>query len=224
MLRRGADMAWTQEGSAIVVVARRFNVTAAQLPWLVKQGIIDENDLREGALFSDTVVQAPTSRFMLLWLPDQLQFIPTVSPDEQQTLIIEKLGKIIDTLPHVPYKAVGLNFTWLFRPGDGDIARATRDMFYIPDKPLFNIFSGPNARFGGYLSKDYEEFRLKLNVLPTTVSQEAGEEHSIQFAFNFHRDVEGESAADISRCFTRWDELRSEAERIIQEMRRGIGT
>ncbi len=165
-------MPWIQEGSAAVVVARRFNVTAARQHWLVKQGIIGENDLLEGALFSDTVVQAPTSRFVVLLLPDQLQFVPTVSPDEEQPIILEKLGKIVGALPHVPYKALGLNFNWLFKPADGDTAKVTREMFFVQDRPLFSIFSGPDARFGGYLSKDHGEFRLKLNVTPMTLPQE----------------------------------------------------
>jgi hypothetical protein len=216
-------MPWNREGSSAVVVARRFNVTAARQHWLVKQGIIGENDLLEGALFSDTVVQAPTSRFLLLLLPDQLQFVPTVPADEEQPVILEKLGKIVETLPHVPYKALGLNFSWLFRPADGDTARATREMFFVQDSPLFRNFSGPNARFGGYLSKDHEEFRLTLNVTPTTLPQEVGGEHSVRFAFNFHRDVEGDAAAvDIVRCLARWDELRTEVERFIQAVGRGL--
>lgn len=214
-------MPWTQEGSTAVVVARRFNVTAARQNWLVKQGIIGENDLLEGALFSDTVVQAPTSRFLLLILPDQLQFVPTVQADEEQLIILEKLGKIIETLPHVPYKALGLNFSWLFRPSDGNSARVTREMFFVQDRPLFRIFSGQDAQFGGYLSKDHGEFRLKLNVTPSSLQQEAGEEHCVRFAFNFHRDLEEDASADILRCLARWDELRIEVGRIIQEVREG---
>jgi hypothetical protein len=218
-------MPWIQEGSTAVVVARRFNVTAARQHWLVKQGIIGEDDLLEGALFTDTVVQLPTNRFVLLLLPDQLQFVPTVSADEEQTVILQKLGKIVEILPHVPYKALGLNFNWQFRPADGDTARVTREMFFVQDRPLFSIFSGEDARFGGYLSKDHGEFRLKLNVTPTTLPQEGGEEPFVRFAFNFHRDVEEDSAAaDILRCLARWEELRTEVARIIQEVGRGLGS
>jgi hypothetical protein len=216
-------MPWMQEGSAAVVVARRFNVTAAHQHWLVKQGIIGENDLLEGALFSDTVVQAPTSRFVLLLLPDQLQLVPTVPVDEEQQIIVEKLGRIIEILPHVPYKALGLNFSWLFRPSDGDTARVTREMFFVQGRPLFKIFSEPDARFGGYLSKDYADFRLKLNVIPT-LFQEGGDEHCVRFSFNFHRDVEEDAAAEILRCLARWNEMRTEVGRIIQEVGRGTGS
>ena len=58
-----------------------------------------------------------------------------------------------------------------------------------------------------------------------TLPQEAGEEHCVRFAFNFHRDVEGDAAAaDILRCLARWDELRTEVARIIQEVGRGAGS
>ncbi len=216
-------MPWTQEGSAAVVVARRFNVTAARQHWLVKQGIIGENDLLEGALFSDTVVQVPTSQFLLLLLPDQLQFVPTVPADQEQSVILEKLGKIVQTLPHVPYKALGLNFTWLLRPADRDTVTLTRKMFFVPDRPLFRIFSEQESRFGAYLSKNHGDFRLKLDVIPTTLPQDEGQEHCLRFAFNFHRDVEEDGAAeDIVRCLARWDELRTEVKHMIEEVGKGI--
>src|SRR5262245_25862580 len=167
-------MPWTLVESAAVVVARRFNVTAAREHWLVKHGIIGEDDLLEGCLFSDAVVQLRTRRFQLLLLPDQLQFVPVISTGDAQSVIIDTLGKIVRTLPHVPYKALGLNFTWHLSPEDGDTNRVTRELFYVPDRPLFRAFSGVDARFGGYLSKDYDGFRQKLDVKPLAVQTESG--------------------------------------------------
>jgi hypothetical protein len=205
------------EGSAVVIIARRFNVTAARQHWLVKQGIIGDDDLLEGSLFSDALVQVRTERFQLLLLPDQLQFVPTVTPDEEAAVIREKLGKIVETLPHVPYKGLGLNFTWLLVPEDGNAARVTKDMFFVPDRPLFRVFAGGDAQFGGYLSKDFGGFRLKLEVNPITVVGEQGPTGGVQFAFNFHHDVpEDGGAEEIMRCLPRWDELRAEAKRIVE--------
>lgn len=211
-------MPWEMINSTVVVVAKRFNVTAARIFWLEKHGIVAEQDLLEGSLFSDAVVQARTSRFQLLILPDQLQFVPAVAADEEQALILDKLGTIVKTLPHVPYKGMGLNFTWHLVPEDGDTNRATRELFYVPDRPLFRAFSGADARYGGYLSKDFDGFRLKLDVKPMTVRLDAGEEqHRVQFAFNFHRDIAEEGGAeDIAQRLTRWNDLRAEAERITQ--------
>jgi len=209
-------MPWKQEGLTAVVVAKRFNVTAAGEHWLVKQGIIDEDDRLEGSIFSDAVVQVRTARFQLLLLPDQLQFVPSVPREEEQAIIVDKLGKIVETLPHVPYKALGLNFAWAFTPDDGDIWRVTREMFYIPDRPLFRIFSDGESLFGGHLSKNHAGFRLKLNVNPVSVPEEGGVEQRVQFAFNFHRDLGEDGAAkEILQCLSRWNELRAEAERII---------
>jgi len=219
-------MSWKAEGSSAVVVARRFNVTAARQYWLVKHGIIGEDDLLNGSLFSDTVVQVLTKRFNLLVLPDQLNFVPAVDAAEEQALIVGTLGKLIEKLPHVPYKALGLNFAWHLAPDDRDTARVTKELFFVPDRPLFQEFSGPDARFGAYLSKDYDGFRLKLEVHPVSVEPPSGGNqptgHVVRFVFNFHRDLaEDDTAADILKQLARWNELRSAAERIVKTINTG---
>jgi hypothetical protein len=215
-------MPWTLESASAVVIARRFNVTAARHHWLVRQGIIGENDLLDGSLFSDAVVQVRTNRFQLLLLPDQLQFVPAVPPEEEQDVLVEKLGRLVGTLPHVPYKGMGLNFFWHLTPEDGDVNRVTRELFFVPDSALFRSFCGADARFGGYLSKDHGEFRLKLDVKPMVAQTDGSELHRVQFAFNFHRDVgEDDGADDILRHLQQWNELKSESERIIRTLEGG---
>jgi hypothetical protein len=208
-------MPWTQEGFTAVIAAQRFNVTAAREHWFIKHRIIDEGDLLEGSLFSDAVVQARTSRFQFLLLPDQLQFVPTVTEEQEQSVIVEKLGGIVKQLPHVPYKGIGLNFVWHLMPKDGDTNRVTRELFYLSDRPLYREFSGADARFGGYLSKDHNGFRLKLHVSPiAALTAEGGAEQRVQFSFNFHCDLGEDGWEEIPLKLSHWNGFRAEAERI----------
>ncbi len=215
-------MTRTHAGSVAVVVAHRFNLTAANQYWLVKEGIVDEGDFAEGTIFSDAVVQARTSKFHMLLLPDQLQFVPIVADDQEQEIVTGRLGKLVRLLPHIPYKGLGLNFTWHLTPPDGDTNRMTRELFFVPDRPLFRSFAEENARYGGYLSKDFNGFRLKLDVKPITVAEERGPEHRVQFAFNFHRDLGKNPAQEIQDSLTLWNELRAETERIIDSVQGGM--
>lgn len=211
-------MNWTLEGAVAVVVAHRFNLTAANQYWLVKERIVPEGDFQEGTIFTDAVVQIRTTRFHMLLLPEQLQFVPNVAVEDEQELMNKTLGGLVSKLPHVPYKGMGLNFNWHLTPPDGDTNRLTRELFYVADRPLFRAFSDDNARYGGYLSRDFEGFRMKLDVKPVVFPGENGPEHRVQFAFNFHRDFGPEPAAEIVARLARWDDLRAETERVIDSV------
>src|SRR5690606_15898023 len=123
-----------------------------------------EDDNLPGSIFSDAFVQVRVDDFGLLVLPPQLQFVPTVSHENQQELIVKKLGPIIAAIPHTPYTGLGLNFSWHLVPKDGDINRLCRQLFFVPNSPIYNHFETDNPRFGAYLSKDFQDFRLKLDI------------------------------------------------------------
>lgn len=208
--------------SNVVVAARQFNPSIFKQLWLVKNDIVDEDDFGDGCWFSDPAVNVETGRFGLLVVPPQLQFVPKVSPEEQERLIVEKVGAVVGALPHTPYTAVGLNFFWHLRPEVSDVPALTRRLFHVPEKPLFRQFESQDARFGGYFSKDILGCRLKLDIKPILLPSAEEEEkiEVLQFAFNFHLDVpqEGDDAVRcIHRQLEHWDEARTEATRIVEE-------
>jgi hypothetical protein len=208
-------MPWRQEGAAAVVVAQQFNPSVVSQMWLVRNGLLDEDDFLRGCLFSDVVVQVRSRRFAMLIIPEQLQFIPEVPQEEEQAMVAEKVGTIVRTLPHTPFRALGLNFRWQLTPRNGDVARVTRDLFFRERSPLYQSFASEDALFGGYLSKNALGFRLKLDVRPIQVQESQGQETRIQFAFNFHVDLGDDAAQRIEGHLLRWNEVRLEAERII---------
>lgn len=209
-------MPWTLAGRTAVVTAQRFNPTAAGQYQLITKGVLKEEEIGEGSIFTDVVVQVRSDRFHMLLLPEQLQFIPAVPQHEEQQLIVEKLGALVTALPVTPYQGLGLNFAWLYQPQDGDTNSASRAMFFVENRPLFAAFGDENTRYGGYLSKDFGEFRLKLDIKPVAIpTEEGGQEHRLQFAFNFHRDLGKDSAIEIHERLGDWNQVLGEAERII---------
>jgi hypothetical protein len=214
-------MPWTDAGSVAVVVAHQFNPSIVRESWLLRHGILEEGNLQEGSIFTDMLVQVRSLQFHLFLIPDLMQFVPAVPADQQQQLIVNKVGAIIRTLPETPYRALGLNFNWHFTPDDGDMPRLTRSLFCIPPDPLYRRFTAQDARFGAYLSKDFAGFRLTLSILPIQFPPNA-DEHRLQFAFNFNFDLaEGESAAQIVDRLGHWNEVRQESEEIIEVIRQG---
>ncbi len=200
-------MLWTQAGSVVVIVAQQFNPTVLSQLWLVRNGVLGEEDIQKGSIFTDMVVQVRSPQFNLFMINEQLQFVPIAAVEQQQQILIEKLGPIVHKLPHTPYRALGLNFVWHLTPDDGDMPRLTRELFAMPDRPLFKKFITSDARFGAYLSKDFEGFRLKLDIKPVNLAAptDAAEGH-LQFAFNFHCDIGDEGASKITERLARWDD------------------
>jgi hypothetical protein len=211
-------MPWTQAGSAVVVLAEQFNPSVVTHLWLKNNRILADEDFQEGSIYSDFLVQVRSRLFHMLVLPDQLQFMPVVAVAEQQQLITEKLGAIIQLLPQTPYRALDLTFRWhLTTPGD-DIGAVTRRLFCCGHQRLYQHFREQEARFGAYLSKNVAGFCLRLDIKPMSVAVEGTQEQRIQFTFHFHRDIGDGGAPQVGEGLKHWDEVRQEAECIIDSV------
>ncbi|MHB1034642.1 MAG: hypothetical protein ACYC35_08865 [Pirellulales bacterium] len=190
----------------VVIAARQFNPTIFSQLWLVRHGIAEEGDFQGESVFTPAFVQVRAPHFVLLVLPEQLQFAPLPPEEKQGSLVLDKIGQIIQLLPETPYVAVGLNFNWHVAIDASHFAAFSRALFFR-ENPLFNQFNEDGARFGGYLSKDVFDARLKLDVKPVRVETSEGVVDQLLFAFNFHKDVGKEHPeTEIQQFLKRWDE------------------
>jgi hypothetical protein len=147
-----------------------------------------------------------------------MQFILLAPPERQLPLILEKVGKLIEKLPEVPYRAVVLNFNWHNTPEVNHMTEQMRQLFAGRTDGIFSRFTEPNARFGAYLSKDFGKFRMKLDVKPIQVEVDGRREDRIQFGFNFHHDLPTETVAHASliELIGQWKSVRTEAVETIK--------
>jgi hypothetical protein len=201
-------------GSSVVVVSPNFNPSVTSQLWLVRNGVVPEGEFLSGCIFTDVLVQVRTRRFSLLFTPEQFQFVPTPGEDDTHALMQETIGRVIETLPHTPYRALGLNFTWHLSPEGGDVAALSRRLFFVPERLLFRDFDVPDASFGSYLSRDLLGFRLKVDVKPVAVTPLGSvPEQRLQLLYNFHADLpEGEQAvARLQDHLHRWGEAAETA-------------
>jgi len=211
-------------GANVVIVAQQFNPSIVSQLWLVRHGLVAEEDFQPGSLFMDGLVQACTRRFGLLVTPQQLQLVPLVPEEEQEELIVQTVGTLVRTLPHTPFRALGVNFTWHLVPDDGDVHALTRRLFYIPRRPVFSDFDVPDADFGAYFSKNIFGYRLKLDVkpviMPQTEESEEPPESRLQMLFNYHADLpQGDEAAEtIVGLLGHWREAAEESRRIAENI------
>jgi hypothetical protein len=209
----------------VVVAANQFNPTVFSQLWLFRTGIVAEDDFLPDHIVTDAFAQVPTRHFHLLITPATLQFTPARQQEGVAALVSEKVGAIVGALEHTPYTAVGLNFVWHEYPRQGEtVNQLTRAIFFRPNIEPFASFDRPESRFGAYMSKDFETFRLKLDVKPVllvTPPEGAPEDHRIQVAFNFHLALgPNDPVQAIQGALARWDAAKAEAQGIVDRMTR----
>ncbi|HEU4583652.1 MAG TPA: hypothetical protein VFS67_35580 [Polyangiaceae bacterium] len=204
------------QGTA-VVTANRFNPSVLSQIWFVKNGITGENDFGPTSILSPEFVQIGTTNFNLFCTAEHLQFAPVGETSTWGKLTRETLGKILQTLPHTPFTAIGLNFIWRIRLNEGREGESLRQAF-AGSSSVYRHFQEPNARFGAYLSKDYNGMRMRLTTLPT--SKDGGE--SLSMTFNFHRALGEKPVEEMLGVLTKWDDALEYSRLLCDEVQGGI--
>jgi len=201
----------------VVVTAQFFNPSLFRESWLVNNGFLEEGELLPGFVFSDQVANAPTERFRLLVMPQQLQF-ETRPGTPSQDVVTELLASMLEKVPHTPFTGVGINFTWHVSPGDEPMESFTRRLFLPATAPFADEIVTDDARFGFYVSRDVPPGRLKLTVRPVRVTnnEKGTEEHFLEFAFNYHLDVADETLHEvISQHLSNWNDYEAMSVKLV---------
>ncbi len=209
-------------GWNVVIAAHQFNPSIVSQPWLIRHNLATEADFQQGFVFSDSLVQIQAQAFNFLLVEEQLQFQPKVEMEREQELISSRVGDFVKSLPHTPFKAVGLNFLWNLTPDIESIGGVSRRLFYRKEVPLFQNFATDDARFGAYLSRDVLGCRLRLEVKPILMTAGGTTQEHLHFAFNFNLDLtEADNPVEvITSMLAKWDEAKRETIRIIESVER----
>ncbi len=205
----------------VVVAARQFNPTVFDEFWLLEHGIAMREEFIGGDSFILTppFVQFRSARFVLLVMPEQLQFVPLLTTEDTANLVIEKVGTIVRLLPHTPFVAAGLNFHWHLVPQSTDYTAFCRALFFR-NNPLFDSFDTDDGRFGGYMSKSVFGARLKLDIKPLKVPSSATETLEIlQLVFNYNVDLDRPNSIEqIEHMLRSWNEASDHARQIVSSL------
>ena len=201
-----------------VLVAQSLNPSIFSQLWLVQNGIVTQEDFEDDCVFSPLVVRVLTKSFELLVVPERLKLGFRRPNANHQALLNDVLLKIVTTLPHTPYKAMGMNMTWHIWPASQERFGATlRSLFAVPEVPLGQFFCEENSRFGVYLSKDFFGMRLKLDIKPVKASRRDVVREGVRFSFNFQKDIEQQRAVEtLSELVPLWDQAKERAKAMVQ--------
>jgi hypothetical protein len=193
--------------------------------FFMRCGAVAENEFQEGCVFLDQMCQVNAPGFTFIAPPAGIvQFTPnSEAGDDDQELLIGKFMPIIRAMGETPFAAVGLNFTWHECENEPEVIDISRRLFFRQDIIPFTYFTDADARFGSYMSTDFEVARMKLDIKPIYIGR-ANEPHThrLSFSFNFHRELPAENAADsIEEVVRIWNDAMNHSRSIIENTMRG---
>jgi hypothetical protein len=198
----------------VVIVARDLNPSLFSQIWLDKHDIIKEEEFSDKSVFTPPIIQALTDDFQLLVIPERLQLTIINKQINDSELVMDKVGKIVQLIPHTPFTAIGSNFHWKIIPDlPEEFIDFMNKLFIKPENPLYKQFAEENARFGAYLSKDIFGTRLKLDIKP--VRNKIDDSEYLQFTFNYHLELtDGEHIDQMLDFLKNWELMKKNSEEI----------
>lgn len=202
----------------IVIVANNFNVSIVNTVWLFKNAVFTEEELQSSTSLP-IMVEVLTDSFKLHLVPDRLQFSVIPTFENKQDLILSKIGKLVETLPHTPFVAAGLNFTYHVVPDTKDIGSLTRSLFCNTQSRLFDDLDSDDVRFGGYFSKDLLDMRYRLDAKPVTINSSKSAQEVLQFSHNFNINLSpGDDYNMILDVIKKWDKAKTITQEITNKV------
>lgn len=203
--------------ATVVLVANSFNVPIFNQIWLYKNGIILENEFGGNSLFTPAAANIVTENFELLVLAERIQL--KILKLERAAEIIQRVAvNIVEQLPHTPYAALGINFGFLIATEDESrFLEATKRIFLCDQHPLHDEFNEGNSLYGGYLSKDIFDARLKLHMTPT---KKVGKP-SLLLNFNVHKETT--NAGEITQMLRNWASVHDYVDSLALKLNSAIG-
>jgi hypothetical protein len=207
-------------GHSVVIINTGVIPSSFNSYWLVKNGILKEEELNNNHIFTNNIVELNGDDYILTITGNSFQIRAKDNLQDLDHCINDKLDKIIDVTTNTIYVSVGVNFNWIIEPKDGDFKKLSRDLFFKNDSSVFAFFDKEDATFGSYMSKDFDDARLKLDIKPIYTNQDlADKKGAIHFNFNFHYDIpEGDRSEKLKLFIKKWNLFYNESNRIIESL------
>tara|TARA_B100000745_G_C20099891_1_gene376173 strand:- start:112 stop:774 length:663 start_codon:yes stop_codon:yes gene_type:complete len=210
------------ENQNIIILTEQFSPSIITSYWLIKNKIFKEDEIGDESIFSKEVCQIATERFNVIVFPSQINVVIKEIDKGANRESLETVKALINSLPHIVYKAAGINFSYNIPDKKFEGEELSKILFFNPKDELHGKFNNENAKFGTYLSMDFDKCRLKLDIKPSILNRinkngkpEQEVEEVISFAFNFHRDFgEMNAKEELNEHISLWDSYSSYAKEI----------
>jgi len=199
----------SQASKNIKIVAQGFNPPLFTEYWLKKENFIPEDiEILPNTISTPQFIQISSKKFILIVLPDQLQ----LNIIDDSKLGIDFIKSVAEKVPSLKYIAMGFNFDY-FVP-DKEIKHG---LFFVPANKLFQEFKVSDAKYGTFLSKNYENSKLSVSVKPTKAIDPKGVESDVyHYSINYHFNLtKGESKSIIMLNLNQWNKYLKYSDKLM---------
>lgn len=202
----------------VVLVLNNINTGVFDKFWFVDNGVFTREEFLQDSIFAPGLSVVSTDDCNLTVLPNQIQF--AVKSDDPQIgidCVMQKMSKFIKALSNVRVLAMGMNFSWRIEDSNKHISVFTRELFDNPSVGIHQYFNHDDARFGTYISQDFDnETRLKLDIKPVNAQENGSVVDFVLASFNYHSDVKVPNYQEyLLHLLEKWPLLNKNSEEVV---------
>lgn len=197
-----------------IVILGEFQPAKFDKLFFVKNNLIAEEDFLDGTIITSSLVKITTKKLIINIVQNQ---IILVNKSKTQSILLKQISENIISESNSTITAVGFNFKWfLFMD---DVKSHTKSKFYSTSNTVLNKhFDSTDTAYGFYVSKDFLNSRMKLDVKPKSLKEinSANSRMILSFDFNFHID-NSSNKDDINKSIDNYNSYRKKAQEIIKD-------
>ncbi|MEI8203786.1 MAG: hypothetical protein WCH34_12270 [Bacteroidota bacterium] len=145
----------------------------------------------------------------------------SIDPSIKDDLINEKMISIIKSGEIIECTGLGINFNWFITLDFEETSHEIGKSFFYSNeiKLISRFFNTEDAEYGIYVSKDFKNSRLKLDVKPIiyqAIADPSVKNRGFNFAFNFHFDIVNKNDySEVIEILKKYNDFKEESELII---------
>tara|TARA_B110000908_G_C10073980_1_gene366410 strand:- start:73 stop:693 length:621 start_codon:yes stop_codon:yes gene_type:complete len=195
-----------------IVLLGNFKPTVFDKLFFIKNNLILEEDFSESSVFTPNFSKIETSDLIIIIESNKIVLVSrTNKSDLLKSILLNIINESSTSL-----NIIGFNFKWFILLDE--IPKYTKSKFFSPtNESLNNHFNDDNTAYGYYISSDFKNSRMKLDIKPNIVKEinNHKEQNILSFDFNFHIEIEDNSI--FNESLNDYISYVNKAEQIISE-------
>lgn len=185
--------------------------------WLVKNKIIEEDDLVNDHIFTNSIVKLNFNEYNITINPNSV--ILSVENNKEQYIEegIERFIILLKNIKNSLHFSCGINFNWTIDDLDSEeFLELSKSLFFVSTNPLYESFNTKDSGFGAYLTKKVKDSRLKLEIKPI---HKLLDKAKLNFNFNFHKElIDIVGTDELEAYLLDWKLYKDEAEALVNKI------
>lgn len=165
---------------SVVILAQSHNPSIISPDWV--RSTLSINEKEQNFAHTPPFSLFDSASFLLTVDANRWELIPKILDDAHISFCRQVASAYFQALPHIPYKRLGLNYTWAYSLGPRG-ERLPQISLKINEIDPSKILRAKSVRYGGTVEADFKAYTLRL-----TMNYEGHK--ALRFNYNFSHDIQ----------------------------------